>query len=621
MINRKLLFILFVLVVNCTAVQAQNQDGYNKKAIKKERKADQQFARQQFDKAMLSYEGIFKSTLQTDQAARLHLKIARLYLSLLDYPQAIPHFDQAMLYNKTLFNLSDVSSYLDALRYSGQKIKAISVAMQYAYSDVYRTDQRFQNILHALNYEGGFMPLGIPEYSIRKAWGKSSENSEFWIGNIQGEIFYAESNSPFHDPGKRFYHRVFYRHLHDSSFPRYEKSGKFKNNRLSTIPVYLQNGPIAFSSDGTKIIVTGISYEQGEQVKMQQNGLSVFPTRLYYSEYNTKRNGWSSFKEAIPQKVGASYSHPHIFNGDRSILFSSDMEGGYGGYDLYLAHWDDNSGAWGEPINLGPDINTEGDEISPSLFEDLLVFSSNGHVGFGGFDLYSIQLHNGKVVKGSLHHFDYPINTAMNDFGMLRIDQDRGYIVSDRLRVDKDDIFYFERNHSFDRSPLMLGMDENRAISSGVLSFSNGEDVTRVTRNMALPAFIYTELQLSLFFDFDRYNITEESLMQLHAWLKTIDQSKIQTLIIDGYADEMGSEMYNLHLSQKRAYAVSGWLASQGVNLKMEVAGKGQLFLEQNNEKQDLIYQENIFQDLIFNKRVWQNKEARKVDIKAIIKQ
>jgi len=611
---------IFIFLVCLPFGLALAQGKPDKKAAKKEAKADREFVRQKFDKAMKIYESAFNDPLPKDQAALLHLKTARLYLTLLMYPEAVPHYDKAMELQEDLFTTTDICNYLDALRFTGQKIKATGIVMKYAYSNIYHADQRYLNILHALNYEGGFMPLGTPEYSVRRIEALNSINSQFWVGSIRGEHFYAESGSRFHDPNKRFYHRASYLPLNESSIYFNNRARNKKGDILSSIPVYLQNGPISFSSDLSKIIVTEVSYKQGEKINLSKDGPGIFPTKLYLSEYNAKRNGWSAFKEAFPQKEEASYSHPYIFNNDRSILFSSNMTGGYGGFDIYIAHWNDQTGTWGEPINMGPSVNTEGDEIGPSLSDGVLLFASNGHVGFGGYDIYSVSYEGSKVVKGSLHHFDYPINTVMNDFGMLQIDKDRGYIVSDRLRIDKDDIFYFERNRTFMQNNLLMGMHEQRAVSTGAINFSNNGNVTGTTRNVPLPAYTSTELLLSVYFDFDKYHIDRQGMNALDEWLADTDLTRIQSFIIEGYADEMGTELYNMELSRMRAEAISDWLTKQGIRVKMTVSGKGQITVSRSGTEMTPYYIERPVNNIGFNNRILQNHTARRVDIKAVIK-
>lgn len=626
MINRKIrmrflsLCCLVALSFNAYA-QDVRQDKLDNKARKIEVKADRKFVEQDFDKAMKLYESALKEVKTDTYTATLHLKAARLYLTLLDYVSAIPHYDAAIVSNENLFTSVDICNYLDALRYSGEKLKAIRIAREYAYRDVYRKDQRYLNILHALNYEDGFLPVGTPEFNIQKLDKFNTPYSEFWVGKMKNEYFYATSNSRFHDPNKKFYHRTRYYSLDENSEYSINSTKKGKSKPLlHMIPVDLQNGPLSFSDDMSKMIVTEVAYDKGESVEMSSGGVNTYKTKLCYSEYNKNRKGWSAFRAAFPQKEGASYAHPFIFNRNRSVLFSSDMEDGYGGYDIYIVHWDEKLQSWGDPINLGAQVNTEGDEISPAIFNDMLVFSSNGHVGFGGYDIYGISYENGKIIDGSLTHFDYPINTVLNDFSMLRIDKDRGYVVSDRQRFNKDDIFYFERNRNFGRENLIYGMSEVDAITNGAIVLVNNEGSFNKPRRESVPEFsLESESLLSVYFDFDKSVLLPSAIQELRMWLAGTDLNNIESLIIDGYADEMGTEAYNYDLSKRRAEVVAQWLSQQGIKARARVTGKGQIFVN-NDSLLEVPFYDDTRNTSIWNHRIWMNRKARRVDIKAVIK-
>lgn len=624
-IFRVVLF-FFLSIVPAVVVGADKKEEEGDKRAKRiESAGDRKFVRQDFDEAMTVYESAFKYTLSPEYGAMLHLKVARLYLTLLDYLAAIPHYESAMTLSDANFTSIDICNYLDALRFSGKKMQAIGIARKYAYQDVYNSDQRYQNILHALNYEGGFLPIGAPEFTVRPLDNANTPNSEFWIGEKMGEYFYASSNSRFHDPSKRFYHRSNYYSLDTDSEFTIDKN--HKRRLLDMIPYSLQNGPMSFSRNMTRMVVTQVYYGKGDKVGMTAQGLNTFQTRLYYSDYDERRRGWSSFKEAFPQKEGYSYSHPYLFNGDRSLLFSSDMSGGFGGYDLYVVHWDEQKGAWGEPVNLGSQINTEGDEISPAIFEEALIFSSNGHVGFGGYDIYGISFNDGKVVAGSLVHFAYPVNTVHNDFGLLHIDENQGYIVSDRDLMNKDNVFYFERNSGRgQKSDLLFGMSESKAVSSGAINLIREESSSNIPMEEKLPQHRSIDHQLSIYFDFDSYLLGEEAYDALELWKKEIDFDRVDTLIIEGYADDIGGDEYNLILSKKRALEVSRWMDEQGAATKTLVSGMGKTsaYIDfralSTKYSNGMLEERQIYQSLPLQNKIWLNREARRVDIKVIVK-
>lgn len=603
----------------------------DKRAKKIESEGNKRFVQQDFDKAMAVYESAFNNTLSTDYGANLHLKVARLYLTLLDYTAAVPHYEIAMAMSDDLFSSTDVCNYLDALRFSGQRMKAVGLARKYAFRDAYHSDQRYQNILHALNYEDGFLPIGTPEFAVRPLDKINTTNSEFWIGMMGQEYLYASSKSRFHDPSKKFYHRSNYYSLDENSEYSINNEGNIKKPLLDMIPIDMQNGPMSFSSNMKRMVTTQVYYGKGESIGMTKQGLNTFQTRLYYSNYDDKRKGWSSFKEAFPQKSDCSYSHPYLFNEDRSLLFASDMSGGFGGYDIYITHWNDKTKRWGEPVNLGSQVNTEGDEISPGIFNDMLIFASNGHVGFGGYDIYGISYEDGHAVTGSLVHFEYPINTVLNDFSLLHIDENRGYVISDRKIANKDDIYYFERNiGNIEKMSLLSGISEAKAISTGSINLIRDESKINIPSIEMLPRIQLTEHMVSIFFDFNSSELKEDALRELRAWREKVDMSAIDTIIIEGYADEIGKRDYNLNLSEIRAKQVAGWLDEYGQAPFILISGKGSTVVDIDyssltfNFKEFPNFSEKgndfFYKSLPLANKIWLNREARRVDIKAITK-
>jgi len=632
MINHILLRIAFLILLGSASLSVMGDDRKeetegDRRAKGIEARADRKFVRQDFDEAMKTYESAFKHTLSAGYSGALHLKVGRLYLNLLDYVAAVPHYEAAMAISSELLTPVDVCNYLDALRFSGQKMKAIGLARRYAYRDAYHADQRYQNILHALNYEGGFLPIGTPEFDVRGLDNVNTPNSEFWIGVKAGEYFYASSKSRFHDPNKKFYHRSNYYSLAEDSEYSIKNEVNTRKRLLDMIPSGLQNGPLSFSNNMTRMVVTQVYYGKGEGIGMTAQGLNTFQTRLYFSNYDQKRKGWSSFKEAFPQQEGSSYSHPFLFNNDRSLLFASDMPGGFGGYDIYVTHWNDQKDAWGDPVNLGVQVNTEGDEISPGLFEDMLIFSSNGHVGFGGYDVYGISYEDGHAVVGSLVHFDYPINTVHNDFSLLHIDENRGYIVSDRKTANKDDIYYFERNvKEGKKKDMLFGMTEAKAVTNGSIDLMKEETKVNVPKKEDLPRGRFVEHLLSLYFEFDSHKLEPDALKTLDAWRKEADLSKVDTLIMEGFADEIGGEQYNMALSEKRAVEVSSWLRNNGITAKLVIQGMGQtpVAIDVRDTMPDYGNGEfsgnALYKSLSLANKIRLTQEARRVDIKAITK-
>lgn len=140
---------------------------------------------------------------------------------------------------------------------------------------------------------------------------------------------------------------------------------------------------------------------------------------IFTAQFDT--NGWNKPKRKEESKetgtrISQEQSISFTFDG-RTAYFASDREGGYGGFDIWLMHRDSSNGNWGEPINLGPDINTAKDEISPFIVSDgqNLFFSSNGHQTMGGLDIFYAQRQNNDTSWTEPKNLGWPINTVEND--------------------------------------------------------------------------------------------------------------------------------------------------------------------------------------------------------------
>jgi outer membrane protein OmpA-like peptidoglycan-associated protein/tetratricopeptide (TPR) repeat protein len=149
--------------------------------------------------------------------------------------------------------------------------------------------------------------------------------------------------------------------------------------------------------------------------------------------------------EGLPFNIGdAGHNfHPAIHPSGDMVIFASDRPGGFGGTDLYLVTRED--GKWGKPVNMGPDINTPSDELFPSLNKQgYLYFASDGQIGYGGLDLFTAEMQEGKW--GQVTNMGAGINSSKDDFGIA---WDRtnssGYFTSNRNSSTGDDIYRFKR--------------------------------------------------------------------------------------------------------------------------------------------------------------------------------
>jgi outer membrane protein OmpA-like peptidoglycan-associated protein/tetratricopeptide (TPR) repeat protein len=190
-----------------------------------------------------------------------------------------------------------------------------------------------------------------------------------------------------------------------------------------------------------------LSYDAANEIAYFMNSGGQDGSRatsdIYISEHNTQTDTWGQPRMFAFNDQQYNIGYPSINEEGNILYFASDMPGGYGGYDIYKILKDEN-GEWGEPINLGPTINTAFNDSYPYIAGDVLYFSSYGHPGFGGFDVfYSIIDEKGEYSEPL--NMGVPVNSSADDFGFI-IDESysRGFFSSNRPGgKGEDDLYSF----------------------------------------------------------------------------------------------------------------------------------------------------------------------------------
>lgn len=612
MLFKRILILLFVFTsfsfygTKSSSLYAQ----YERKLTRVERRADRNFVQLRFEKAMNQYERVLGKENDVENQAALQLKMARLYFMIREYEKAISHYSATLKLNPDLPYTDDLCDYIDALRFIGKNKEAEAICLDYAFKDKYTNNQRYKNILDALSLR--FSIHDNPAYSIMRMRLNTSD-SEYWIGNYGGELFYALSYGKFNDPRKVFFHQTKYYKLdYEADFDG-QKAPRYYNY-FKGIPVDMQNGPLSFSPDLSMMVSTVIEYNKAKKtVEMVERETRPFRSKLYYSVLSDKQKKFKKYLPIFPQEAAYSYAHPFLFNDGKSLMFSSDMPGGYGGFDLYVTHWSDADGKWGMPVNLGAMVNTEGDEVYPIISDGTMIYSSNGLPGFGGYDLFSVQLDSKSVVPGSLYHYPSPINSVFNDYYMYPVSSSKSYLISDRGRETLDDIYFVEVSNHVDlklTSPY-YGMEESKALKGGELLLNEKTDSSQ-SSVVSLKPLAPEGLLITLYFDFDSYRLTDESTKRLEKFIHEMSEYQFNQLKIDGYADEIGNQNYNYTLSEKRANAVVSFMKNMGVQCRYEVQGHGVVKLTEEEINTELGDYGQIENDVNWIKINW---KSRRVDI------
>ncbi len=320
----------------------------------------------------------------------------------------------------------------------------------------------------------------------------------------------------------------------------------------------------------------------------------------------------------------SSYAHPAPSGDGRWLYFVSDMPGGYGGYDLWRASLDGHG--VGVVENLGPDINTAGNEMFPTLRGTELYFSSDGREGMGGLDLFCAN-EDTTTHRWTVEHLPAPMNSNGDDFGMTFDGlHRRGFFSSNRATGGRgwDKIYSFsypETLHTVkgwvyerdgyelpEAQVYMVGDDGTneklsvlsdgsfeREVTPGVkyvflavckdyLSVQNALVAThsvseehQYVLQFPLPSMNIPVLVRGIFYEFGKADLTPESTEALDRLVGTLRENPHITIELSAHTDYVSSDTFNLGLSQRRAQSVVDYLINHGIDsARLEAHGYGE---------------------------------------------
>lgn len=376
---------------------------------------------------------------------------------------------------------------------------------------------------------------------------------------------------------------------------------------------------VSFSPDNQTMYFTRNNY--GKKLKRNKNGINNL--KIYMSK---KIDGeWTEGQELPFNSDDYSTGHPALSPDGKQLYFVSDMPGSIGMTDIFVVDVL-GDGQFSDPRNLGPEINTERKEMFPFINEKKLYFSSNGHVGLGGLDIYEVAFDD-EVGFLEVRNVGKPINSKNDDFSYI-VDEEtqKGFFASNR-RGGKgdDDIYSFqsmlpeETNENAiagvvtdivtgDVMPeaLVMLLDENNIKLKEVVTGEDGsfvfEDLESTTKysiktlkddyfedEQAIVTkeneLIETEVSLKklkeliaiedgikklkiemIFFDFDKFYIRKDAASELDKLVEVMNEYKTMVIKIESHTDSRGKRAYNKYLSDKRAKSTRDYLISRGIS-------------------------------------------------------
>ncbi len=362
---------------------------------------------------------------------------------------------------------------------------------------------------------------------------------------------------------------------------------------------------------------------------------------IYFSVYNDGR--WTQpYNLNSPVNTAMWESQPSISSDGKVLYFSSSRPGGFGGKDIWYSVLDTSS-RWKSPVNMGKDVNSDGDEMSPFIHFDghTLYFSSDGRAGMGGFDLYMTRM-NRDSVWSEPENLGYPINTYNDEMGLvIESNGKRAYYSSVREKSKGKDIFYFDLYESIRPDPVsyLKGKVIDKVTGAMIkaeyelINLSTNQVTIKSTTdsrgsflvclpsgnnygiNVRKPGYLFhsenflfegihtvTEpyikkivlspikigekmLLANIFYATDSWEIKEESSTELSNLADLLIDNRNMVMEIGGHTDSTGSDDHNKVLSEKRALSVVNYLINRAVGKeRLKYKGYGNSFPIGDNE-------------------------------------
>lgn len=403
----------------------------------------------------------------------------------------------------------------------------------------------------------------------------------------------------------------------DIFMSRQDENGKWMKPEHveSAINTYGDEGVVSFNKSGDAMYYT---YAPVDSIR-------TFPASVYVS----LRSGgaWNAGEriEIVKGDTINVFAHPVIDASEEYLYFVTDMKGGYGGKDIWRAKMHGNTVDYIE--NLGPEINTAGDEMFPYMFNDsVMYFSSDGHIGMGGLDIYRAE-YDKKTSKWRVENLRYPINSSADDFG-ITFDAEgiEGFFSSNRgdakgydhiyAFVNKDVMTALEGyivdtdDEFIEKATIrMVGKDGTNSKFPGKVDGTYRVDVAQgvdyvllasapdhLNARMAVSTikqetdsiypidFVLTPINKpvvleNIFFEFDKATLLPESKAGLDELITLLNDNPNVTIELSSHTDRKGSQEYNQGLSQRRADAVMNYLIKEGhiAADRLTSVGKGKL--------------------------------------------
>lgn len=360
-------------------------------------------------------------------------------------------------------------------------------------------------------------------------------------------------------------------------------------------------GIVAFSPDAQTMYLTKARRELNAPTSVE----------IYTSTRSDAK--WSApVKFEITADTLSTFGHPAVSPDGEYLYFVSDMPGGYGGKDIWRISLKERQGSL---VNLGPDINTEGNDDFPYVRSDgSLYFSSDGHPGIGGLDIFrATAVGDPADLRWKVENMGFPINSAGDDFGITFGKGEDGFFSSNR-----GDARGYDHIYSFEYDPVRITIEglvmdkDEEPVKNAIIRIvgndgSNQKEVARDDGSFSfalqrgvkyvmlagakgylnqkqefasdstmedanywvefiLPSISKPSVVENIFYDYDKADLRPESKTALNELIAVLHDNPNVTIEMASHSDRWGSDAYNINLSERRAKSVVDYLVENGIS-------------------------------------------------------
>jgi len=386
-------------------------------------------------------------------------------------------------------------------------------------------------------------------------------------------------------------------------------------------------GLVSFTPDGKTMYFSRESYFEKDYQKDSLSSARF--SQLYLYKATKLGDDWDTIESLDINSYNYSVKNPTVSIDGSTLYFASNKPGGYGDFDIYKAPIN-TDGTLGEPENLGQKVNTEGQEMFPYISStNTLYFSSNGHLGLGGMDVFYTKEIDGKMAP--IRNVGIPVNSNADDFAFtINEETEEGFVSSNRAGgKGSDDVYAIKKLQPLcdvlisatvlddkTREPLsgasvsLFDADGNKVVSKttnaeGVAEFiveceedtelevvmdgfdskkvpvkgsSEEENNVQISLDPIEILIVAEKIELDpIFFEFDQSNITSQAAFELDKLVQIMQKYPEMVINATSHTDSRGPESYNARLSDRRAKTTVQYVISKGIDeTRISGMGKGE---------------------------------------------